>query len=249
MAAGCPRSTRSTRISGDSGIHQLPRIANIACQAVRSPTTEVMGIGMALWRAVARTGGDDRIDPWSRARLPELAALEGTWAAHAAGGTLLPRHPGRQPAAHRRRGDGGGLAARLPRRRVRRPGVLRPQRGDAGRSRARGAARAVPRRAGRQPPSGHGGRLRAGRLLHRTLAPASATRIADREASRPPKPRSPAAGWPRCYDPAAAPRPPVPPGRPEPANTNIARTANAIAHARQPRSTPGTNKDHDLRLP
>jgi aminoglycoside phosphotransferase (APT) family kinase protein len=41
------------------------------------------------WRTLARTGGDDRIDPWSRARLPELAALEGTWAAQAAGGTLL----------------------------------------------------------------------------------------------------------------------------------------------------------------
>jgi aminoglycoside phosphotransferase (APT) family kinase protein len=41
------------------------------------------------WRTLARTGGDDRIDPWSRARLPELAALEATWAAHAAGGTLL----------------------------------------------------------------------------------------------------------------------------------------------------------------
>jgi aminoglycoside phosphotransferase (APT) family kinase protein len=33
--------------------------------------------------------GDDRIDPWSRARLDELAGLEATWAAHAAGSTLV----------------------------------------------------------------------------------------------------------------------------------------------------------------
>lgn len=41
------------------------------------------------WRTLARAPGDDRIDPWSRARLPELAALEATWAGHAAGDTLL----------------------------------------------------------------------------------------------------------------------------------------------------------------
>jgi aminoglycoside phosphotransferase (APT) family kinase protein len=41
------------------------------------------------WRTLARTPGDDRIDPWSRARLADLAALEATWAAHAAGTTLL----------------------------------------------------------------------------------------------------------------------------------------------------------------
>jgi aminoglycoside phosphotransferase (APT) family kinase protein len=41
------------------------------------------------WRTLARAPADNRIDPWSRARLPELAALEATWAAHAAGDTLL----------------------------------------------------------------------------------------------------------------------------------------------------------------
>jgi aminoglycoside phosphotransferase (APT) family kinase protein len=41
------------------------------------------------WRTLARAPHDDRIDPWSRARLTELAGLEATWAAHAAGGTLL----------------------------------------------------------------------------------------------------------------------------------------------------------------
>jgi hypothetical protein len=40
------------------------------------------------WRTLAATG-DDRVDPWSRARLGELAALESTWAGHAAGDTLL----------------------------------------------------------------------------------------------------------------------------------------------------------------
>jgi aminoglycoside phosphotransferase (APT) family kinase protein len=41
------------------------------------------------WRALARPPGDGRLDPWSRARLAKLAALEATWAAHAAGDTLL----------------------------------------------------------------------------------------------------------------------------------------------------------------
>jgi aminoglycoside phosphotransferase (APT) family kinase protein len=41
------------------------------------------------WRTLAGAGGDDRLDPWSRARLPELAKLEATWAEHAAGDTLL----------------------------------------------------------------------------------------------------------------------------------------------------------------
>lgn len=39
--------------------------------------------------ASGQTPGDERIDPWSRARLPDLAALEATWAVHAAGMTLL----------------------------------------------------------------------------------------------------------------------------------------------------------------
>ncbi len=51
--------------------------------------SEYLGTDFTGWRALSRTPGDDRIDPWSRARLPELAALEATWAAHAAGETLL----------------------------------------------------------------------------------------------------------------------------------------------------------------
>lgn len=54
------------------------------------PTFAVLhGAEFTGWRALAQTPGDDRLDPWSRARLGELAALEATWEAHAAGGTLL----------------------------------------------------------------------------------------------------------------------------------------------------------------
>jgi Ser/Thr protein kinase RdoA (MazF antagonist) len=50
---------------------------------------EYLGTDFTGWRTLAGTPGDDRIDPWLRARLPELAGLEATWAAHAAGDTLL----------------------------------------------------------------------------------------------------------------------------------------------------------------
>jgi aminoglycoside phosphotransferase (APT) family kinase protein len=50
---------------------------------------EYLGADFSGWRTLARTPDDDRLDPWSRARLGDLAALEATWAAHAAGGTLL----------------------------------------------------------------------------------------------------------------------------------------------------------------
>jgi aminoglycoside phosphotransferase (APT) family kinase protein len=48
-----------------------------------------LGTDFTGWRILAKTPGDDRVDPWSRARLGELAALEATWAGHAAGATLL----------------------------------------------------------------------------------------------------------------------------------------------------------------
>jgi aminoglycoside phosphotransferase (APT) family kinase protein len=50
---------------------------------------DYLGADFTGWRTLARTGGDDRIDAWSRVRLPELAALEATWVTHAAGDTLL----------------------------------------------------------------------------------------------------------------------------------------------------------------
>jgi Ser/Thr protein kinase RdoA (MazF antagonist) len=48
-----------------------------------------LGTDFTGWRALSRAPEDDRLDPWARARLPELAALEATWPAHAAGETLL----------------------------------------------------------------------------------------------------------------------------------------------------------------
>jgi aminoglycoside phosphotransferase (APT) family kinase protein len=50
---------------------------------------QYLGADFTGWRTLSSRPGDDRIDPWSRARLGELAALEATWASHAAGGTLL----------------------------------------------------------------------------------------------------------------------------------------------------------------
>ncbi len=41
------------------------------------------------WRTLAEADGDDRLDRWSRDHLDALAELEQTWAAHAAGETLL----------------------------------------------------------------------------------------------------------------------------------------------------------------
>jgi Ser/Thr protein kinase RdoA (MazF antagonist) len=64
-------------------------------EALTPAPVEVPGIAQYLgnaftgWRVLSRSPGDDRIDPWSRARLAELAALESTWAAHAEGDTLL----------------------------------------------------------------------------------------------------------------------------------------------------------------
>jgi hypothetical protein len=50
---------------------------------------EYLGTDLTGWRTLSGTPDDDRIDSWSRARLAELAGLEATWAAHAAGTTLL----------------------------------------------------------------------------------------------------------------------------------------------------------------
>jgi aminoglycoside phosphotransferase (APT) family kinase protein len=51
--------------------------------------SEYLGADFTGWRVLSRNSGDDRVDPWSRAHLSELAALEATWAVHAAGGTML----------------------------------------------------------------------------------------------------------------------------------------------------------------
>jgi aminoglycoside phosphotransferase (APT) family kinase protein len=48
-----------------------------------------LGADFTGWRILAQAPGDGRLDPWSRARLADLAAVEATWAGHAAGPTLL----------------------------------------------------------------------------------------------------------------------------------------------------------------
>jgi len=50
---------------------------------------QYLGADFTGWRTLSGQPSDERIDPWSRARLGELVALESTWAAHAAGDTLL----------------------------------------------------------------------------------------------------------------------------------------------------------------
>jgi aminoglycoside phosphotransferase (APT) family kinase protein len=61
-----------------------PAPALVAAPAI----SEYLGTDFTGWRILAQAP-DDRLDPWSRARLPELAALEATWVTHAAGDTLL----------------------------------------------------------------------------------------------------------------------------------------------------------------
>lgn len=75
----------------DSVLAALDRLAGALTPApVKVPSVDqYMGTDFTGWRTLARTPGDDRVDPWSRARLTELAALEATWAARAAGNTLL----------------------------------------------------------------------------------------------------------------------------------------------------------------
>jgi aminoglycoside phosphotransferase (APT) family kinase protein len=71
----------------------LAALDSLASALTPAPVTvpdagEYLGTDFTGWRTLAQTG-DDRIDPWSRAHLPELAALEATWADHATGSTLL----------------------------------------------------------------------------------------------------------------------------------------------------------------
>lgn len=66
-------------------LHQAPVPARATVPAIaRYLETEFTG-----WRTLAKAPRDDRIHPWARARLAELAGIEATWAAHAAGGALL----------------------------------------------------------------------------------------------------------------------------------------------------------------
>ena len=75
----------------DAVLATLDQLADVLTPApVTVPTlSEYLRTDFTGWRALSRVPHDDRVDPWSRARLPELAALEATWTAHAAGETLL----------------------------------------------------------------------------------------------------------------------------------------------------------------
>jgi len=50
---------------------------------------ERLGAEFTGWRTLATSPARDRLDPWSRTHLDQLARLEATWADHAAGDTLL----------------------------------------------------------------------------------------------------------------------------------------------------------------
>jgi Ser/Thr protein kinase RdoA (MazF antagonist) len=79
-----------------SALDRLPGALTPVPEAVTTTAPAIadyLGADFSGWRSLAKTPGDDRIherlDSWSRARLPELAALEATWTVHAAGDTLL----------------------------------------------------------------------------------------------------------------------------------------------------------------
>lgn len=69
----------------------LDRLADVLTPApITAPTIRgYLGADFTGWRILAQASGDERLDPWSRAHLADLAALEATWEVHAAGPTLL----------------------------------------------------------------------------------------------------------------------------------------------------------------
>jgi aminoglycoside phosphotransferase (APT) family kinase protein len=69
----------------------LDRLADVLTPApITAPAIEeYLATDFTGWRTLAESPGDERLDPWSRARLAELAEIEATWAEHAAGTTLL----------------------------------------------------------------------------------------------------------------------------------------------------------------
>lgn len=72
-------------------LETLARLAGVLTPApVAAPGIgEYLSADFTGWRTLAVGKADERLDPWSRARLPELAALEAAWDEHAAGTTLL----------------------------------------------------------------------------------------------------------------------------------------------------------------
>ena len=164
--------------------------------------SEYLGTDFTGWRALSQAPADDRVDR-GRAPPPELAALEATWTAHAAGETLLH---GDIRADNLLIASGSVMVVDWPHA-CRGAAFtdlvsLRPERRDAGRPRACGAAREVPRGAGRQPGRTRGRRLRARGVLHGTLAAATSARTTDgaplpgrARRGRPPMAGHPAVSW------------------------------------------------------
>lgn len=140
-----------------------------------------LGADFTGWRALTAAPGDDQLDPWSRAHLAELAALEATWAAHAAGDTLL--HTDIRADNLLLAGDGPRVVVVDWPHACRgaafvdlvcfAPSVAMQGGPEPAELLARTGAGAE-----RQPGIRGRGGLRSGRLLHRGLAAAAATRAA-----------------------------------------------------------------------
>jgi aminoglycoside phosphotransferase (APT) family kinase protein len=90
-AAGRPPALPWRDRELDAVLAALDRLADALtpCPMAAPAIADYLGDDFTGWRTLAQAPEDDRVDPWARARLPELAALEATWSAHAAGETLL----------------------------------------------------------------------------------------------------------------------------------------------------------------
>jgi aminoglycoside phosphotransferase (APT) family kinase protein len=157
----------------------LDSIADVLTPApVSAPAIgDYLGTDFTGWRILAQSPGDERLDPWSRARLTELATLEATWAGHAGGATLL--HADIRADNLLLTGDGVIV--------VDWPHACRgaafvdvvlwaPSVADARRPTASRPAHPVTRRTVSQPRQRDGVRVRHGWLLHRTVPQAAPAR-------------------------------------------------------------------------
>ena len=86
--AGILQSQECLELRDGSALDRLAGALTPAPITVRS-IAEMYARAFTGWRALAGSAGKDRLDPWSRAHLDELAALEPAWAVHSAGDTLL----------------------------------------------------------------------------------------------------------------------------------------------------------------
>lgn len=76
-------------------LQQVVAVLDQLADALTPAPLEVPTVGERLgreftgWQTLATTAGRDRLDPWSRRHLDQLAEVETHWAQHAAGDTLL----------------------------------------------------------------------------------------------------------------------------------------------------------------